>query len=251
MVKKLVFFASFGAIVATLSSCGGNSEKLQSQVDSLRTELQTSQQFATTLQEVGVLMDSIDANRQLLRVNMVEGTTFENYKSRMKDINGYVKDTQSKITDLEQTLKKSKGNNGALSATIKKLKADLEEKGKEIASLNEKVDQLKSENANLITTVGLQEAELTDKEAQIVAKEQELALIENRIQELMVSSKVSEADSYFARGQAVEEAANRTKLAPRKKKETYKEAIELYKKALSLGNAEAQAKITALEKKVN
>jgi hypothetical protein len=61
---------------------------------------------------------------------------------------------------------------------------------------------------------------------------------------------MNEADSYFARATAVEEAANRTKLAPRKKKETYKEAIELYKKALSMGKQEAQDKITALEKKV-
>ena len=247
MLKNLLFVAAIGMIMA---SCGGNSEKLQSQVDSLRTELQTSQQFANTLQEVGVLMDSIDANRQLLRVNMVEGTTYDNYKSRMKDINNYVKDTQNKISDLEKSLKKSKGNANAFAATIKKLKADLEERNKEIAALNEQVDLLKNENQNLITTVGLQEAELTDKESQIVAKQQELALIEARIQEMMVQSKMSEADSYFARGQAIEEAANRTKLAPRKKKDTYKEAIELYKKALSLGKQEAQAKITALEKKI-
>lgn len=247
MVKKFLFIASIGAI---MMSCGGNSEKLQSQVDSLKSELQTSQQFATTLQEVGVLMDSIDANRQLLRVNMVEGTTYDDYKSRMKDINNYVKDTQDKITDLEKTLKKSKSNNNVLSSTIKKLKADLEERNKEIAALNEQVDQLKNENSNLITTVGLQEAELSDKEAQITAKQQELALIEARIQEMTIQNKVSEADSYFARAQAVEEAANRTKLAPRKKKDTYKEAIELYKKALSLGKEEAQAKITALEKKI-
>ncbi len=247
MVKKLLFVVSIGAIMV---SCGGNSEKLQSQVDSLRTELQTSQQFATTLQEVGVLMDSIDANRQLLRVNMVEGTTYDNYKSRMKDINNYVKDTQNKITDLEKSLKKSKGNANAFAATIKKLKADLETRNAEVAALNEKVEQLKNENQNLITTVGLQEAELTDKEAQITAKQQELALIEARIQELMIASKVSEADSFYERGKALEEAANRTKLAPRKKKDTYKEAIELYKKALSLGKAEAQDKITALEKKV-
>jgi len=239
--------ATIGIIMA---SCGGNSEKLQLQVDSLRTKLQISEQFATTLQEVGVLMDSIDANRQLLRVNMVEGTTYDNYKSRMKDIKNYVKDTQNKISDLEKSLKKSKGNANAFAATIKKLKADLEERNKEIAALNEQVDLLKNENQNLITTVGLQEAELTDKESQIVAKQQELALIEARIQEMMVQSKMSEADSYFARGQAIEEAANRTKLAPRKKKDTYKEAIELYKKALSLGKQEAQAKITALEKKI-
>ena len=249
MLKNLIFVYSI-ALLMVMASCGGNSEKLQLQVDSLKNELQTSQQFATTLQEVGVLMDSIDANRQLLRVNMVEGTTYDNYKSRMRDINNYVKDTQGKITELEKSLKKSKGNANAYAATIKKLKADLETKNAEIASLNEKVDQLKNENSNLITTVGLQEAELSDKEAQIQAKQQELALIENRIQELMVQSKMNEADSYFARATAVEEAANRTKLAPRKKKETYKEAIELYKKALSMGKQEAQDKITALEKKV-
>jgi chromosome segregation ATPase len=247
MLKNLIFVSAIGLLLA---SCGGNSEKLQSQVDSLKNELQTSQQFATTLQEVGVLMDSIDANRQLLRVNMVEGTTYDNYQSRMRDINNYVRDTQGKITELEKSLKKSKGNANAYAATIKKLKADLESKNAEIASLNEKVEQLKNENSNLITTVGLQEAELSDKEVQIQAKQQELALIENRIQELMVQSKMNEADSYFARATAVEEAANRTKLAPRKKKETYKEAIELYKKALSMGKQEAQDKITALEKKV-
>jgi chromosome segregation ATPase len=247
MLKKLLFVC---AVAATMMSCGKETEKLKSQVDSLKNELQTSQQFAQTLQEVTVLMDSIDANRNVLRVNMVEGTTYDNYTARMKDINNYVKDTQNKIEDLEKSLKKSKGNTNALSATIKKLKADLEARNKEIASLNEHVDQLRNENANLITTVGLQEAELTDKEAQIIAKQQELALIEAKIQELMIASKVSEADGYFARAQAVEEAANRTKLAPKKKKETLKEAIELYKKSLSLGKQEAQAKITELEKKV-
>jgi len=247
MVKRLLFVIAIGTMMA---GCGGNSERLQSQVDSLKTELQTSQQFATTLQEVGVLMDSIDANRQVLRVNMVEGTTYDNYKSRMKDINNYVKDTENKITDLEKALKKSKGNTNAFSATIKKLKADLETKNAEIASLSEKVEQLKNENQNLITTVGLQEAELSDKELQIVAKQQELALLEEKIQQVQITSKISEADSYFARGEAIEEAANRTKLAPKKKKTTYKEAIELYKKALSLGKQEAKEKIAALEKKI-
>jgi chromosome segregation ATPase len=247
MVKNILFIVAIGA---TMMSCGGEAEKLKSQVDSLKVELQTSQQFATTLQEVGVLMDSIDANRQLLRVNMVEGTTYENYTARMKDINNYVKSTQSKIEDLESSLKKSKSNNSSLSASIKKLKADLEARNKEIEKLNEHVDQLRNENQNLITTVGLQEAELNDKEAQIITKEQELALIEAKIQELMIASKVSEADSYFARAQAVEEAANRTKLAPKKKKETLNEALELYKKAFSLGKQEAQAKITELEKKI-
>ncbi len=247
MVKRLLIVLAIGMV---MMNCGGEKDKLKSQVDSLKAELQTSQQFANTLQEVGTLMDSIDANRQLLRVNMVEGTTHADYTSRMKDINNYVKDTQSKIENLEKSLKKSKGNANAYAATIKKLKADLEERNTEIAALQANVEELKSTNQNLITTVGLQEAELTDKETQIQTKTQELSLIEAKIQELMVQSKMSESDSYFARAQAVEEAANRTKLAPRKKKDTFREAIELYKKAQSLGNDKAQAKIDELTKRV-
>ncbi len=247
-MNKLIVIVLFASVLA---GCGGaENAKLKSQLDSLQTELQVSQQMAQTLQEVGTLMDSIDANRQVLRVNMVEGTTYSAYTSRMKDLNNYVKETQSKIGDLEKALKKSKANSNAFAATVKKLKADLETKNQEIASLQQKVAELGTENQNQKITIDMQEAELNDKQAQIEAKQQELALIEARIQELMVQSKMSEADSYFARGQAVEEAANRTKLAPRKKKDTLKEALELYKKALSLGNDKAKAKVDELEKRV-
>jgi chromosome segregation ATPase len=248
MTKNLLYVSCFATL---LMSCGGENEKLKSQVDSLKTELKTSQQFVSTLQDVGVLMDSIDANRKLLNLNMVEGTTYDDYTSRMKDINNYVKDTQRKIDDLESALKKSKGSIASYAATVKKLKADLEARNAEIATLQTKVEELKNTNQNLITTVGLQESEISDKESKIQAKEQELALIEAKIQALMVQSKLNEADSYFARGEAIEEAANRTKLAPKKKKQTYKEAIELYKKAQSLGNDKAQAKIDELTKRVN
>jgi len=238
-------------LAALLAGCGTKErEMLQTQVDSLKVELETSQAMAQTLTEVGSMMDSIDASRQLLRVDMVEGTTYNDYTSRMKDINNYVKETQKKVDDLEKSLKTSSANSAAFSKTIKRLKADLETKTQEIAALQEQVDKYRSENQNLITTVGMQEAELADKSTEIETKTQELALIEARIQELMIQSKMTEADAYYARGQAVEEAAARTKLAPRKKKETLREAIELYKKALSLGKTEAQEKITALESKI-
>ena len=59
-----------------------------------------------------------------------------------------------------------------------------------------------------------------------------------------------QADMYFAQAQALETAAQRTKFAPRKKKETKREALELYKLAYSLGKAEAQNRIDELEKEV-
>lgn len=248
MFRKLAFALPVSVM---MFGCGTKErEMLQSQVDSLKVELETSQAMAQTLTEVGAMMDSIDASRQLLRVNMKEGTTYTDYTSRMKDINGYVKETRKKIEDLEKSLKTSRSNAEAFSNTIRRLKADLDAKMVEIAGLQEQVEKYRNENANLVTTVGMQEAELADKSTEIETKTQELALIEARVQELMIQSKMTEADAYYARGEAVEEAAARTKLAPRKKKETLREAIELYKKALSLGKAEAQDKITALEKKL-
>jgi len=248
MIKKLVFVLLVGILF--INCGGGEKEKLQLAIDSLTLKLEESNQVAATLQEVGVMMDSIDANRQLLKVNMIEGTTYSDYTARIKDINEYVKESQKKIENLENALKKSRGTSNAFSNTIKKMKADLEARNKEILELQGQVDKYRNENQNLIQTVTLQEAELGDKEAKIIQKEQELALIEARIQELMIQSKMSEGDSYYARGEAIEEAANRTKLAPKKKKETYQEALEMYKKALSLGVAKAQAKITELSDKV-
>jgi hypothetical protein len=49
---------------------------------------------------------------------------------------------------------------------------------------------------------------------------------------------------------AVEETANRTHFAPRKKKNTMREALELYKQAQVFGKDEAQAKIDELEKRL-
>ena len=73
MVKNLLYALPLAVLLMNCDS--KEKEVLKSQVDSLKRELETSQEMAQTLTEVGTLMDSIDANRQLLRVNMVEGTT--------------------------------------------------------------------------------------------------------------------------------------------------------------------------------
>lgn len=248
MLRKL---APVFVLATAMMACDTQEKaKLKSEVDSLRNELQTSQRMAQTLQDVGTLMDSIDANRQLLRVNMVEGTTYDNYTARMKDLNNYVRETEDKISDLESQLKKSKGSANALSSIIKKLKAELVTKSQEVLLLQEEAEKVRNENQNLSETIRLQEEELTSKEDEIRTKEEELAASENKIQEMILNQKLTEADAYFKQAQAVEETANRTKLAPKKKKASIRQAIDLYKKALSLGKQEAQAKITELEGKL-
>lgn len=216
-------------------------------MDSLRQQLAANEKMATTLENVGELLDSIDANRQLLRINVVEGTTYNDYKARMEDLNNYVKETENKINNLEQAAGKSQQLAGTYAKMIKKMKADLQQQTFMIADLQQAVNKYRNENQNLVELASYQEAELNDKQQQIEAKQQELAALEERIQSVMVQSKVSEADGYYARAQAVEETANRTKLAPKKKKETLQQALDLYKKAESLGKKEATAKVKELE----
>src|SRR5688572_19008167 len=149
-------------------------ERLQSRVDSLQVELENSQKVTQTLQEVGVLLDSIDASRQVLKVNIVEGTTVDDYTARMKDLNNYVIQTEGKIDALEEDLKKQTSGAAALRATIGRLRKELKGKTEEIAVLQEQVEKFRGENENLIQTVGLQEAMLEDKESELFTKQQEL-----------------------------------------------------------------------------
>jgi len=235
------------AVVTMMWSCD-NKEKiqLQSKVDSLQVELESSKQTAATLQEVGVLLDSIDANRQLLRANMVEGTSVTDYKTRLNNVNSYVKETEAKIAQLEKTAKKTSGYAG----TIKRLRAELETSTQQLAVLQQEGERLRGENQSLAKNVSQRDSLLSERSEYIKAKEADLAGLETKVVQINEEAKTNQANLYFAQAQALETAAHRTKFAPRKKKETIREAIELYKIALSLGKTEAQSKIDELEKAI-
>jgi chromosome segregation ATPase len=243
MIRKLVFGL---AIAGAFWSCDTKEkERLQTQVDSLRTELHASQQTAQTLQEIGVLIDSIDANRQLLRTDVVEGTSYADYKSRLQDINTHIKETEAKIATLEKSVKSTKGQ---YATTIKRLKADLELSTQQIAALQSEVEKMRGENESLAMTVSQRDSTITQNLETIKMKEQDVANLETQVEDINAKSKASQADLYFAQAQALETAAERTKFAPKKKKETKREALELYKLSLSLGKTDAQSKIDELEK---
>lgn len=246
MVKKFLFGLSFAGL---LWGCdNGEKEQLRAEVDSLRTELQTSQQMAQSLQEVGALIDSIDASRNLLRTDVVEGTTYTDYANRLKSINTHIQETEAKIAELENSLKTSKGAASSYAGSIKRLKADLEARTQQVAALEQEIEKMHVENTALAQTVNNRDSVLTVKEEVIQMKEQDIASLENKVDEINEASRLSQADLYFAQAQALETAASRTRFAPKKKKETQREALELYKLSLSLGKEEAQNKIDELVK---
>src|SRR5687768_7807762 len=192
MIKRFIVGLT---VVGLLFSCRDEEKEraLQTQVDSLRTELKASQETAQTLQEVGVLIDSIDASRQLLRTDMVEGTSYKDYKNRLQDITAYVRETQSKIAELEKTA----SNSRAYAGTIKRLKADLEARTKQIAALEEEVQKIRTENQSLAKGVSERDSVISVNSENIRMKEENLAALEARVQEITTESQNNQAEAYF------------------------------------------------------
>lgn len=223
--------------------------RLQSENDSLRNELSSRSNVLTSLKDVRGLLDSIDASRNSLRTNLSEGTSYEEFTERLKDINEFVKMSEDKINLIQNALKNSKQEASAYLMLVDALKSEVQLHREQIVVLKDQVDKYTAENQDLLEKINLKENEVKDINIKISEKQQELVLLEARIEAMVKSFKVTEADAYYARARAVEEVANRTRLAPSKKRETYKEALELYKRSLSLGKLEAKEDITRLQNK--
>ena len=234
---------------AILTGCNTKElARLQFENDSLRNELDSRHTVLTSLKDVSGLLDSIDANRNSLRTNLSEGTSYEEFTTRLKDINEFVKMSEEKINLIQNALKTSKHEASAYLMLVDALKSEVQLRVNEIVKLEEEVTKYKEENQGLLEEIKSKEDEVRNINIKISEKQQELLLLETRIEAMVNSFKVTEADAYYARARAVEEAADRTKLAPSKKRETYREALELYKRSLSLGKVEAKEDITKLEK---
>jgi len=249
---KIIHKIIFGLVViATINGCKiKENERLRVEVDSLRTELKTSIEVTQTLNEVGMLMDSIDLNRNLLNMHMVEGTSYTNYTQRLSDINEYIKQTVNKIASLEETVRKSKSNSSYYASTIKQLKADLQSRSLQLTALQQEVENVREENRQLAETVRTKDEELSQRTEVIQLNQESITSLEHRVDEITKQASSDQADAYYNQALALETAAQRTKFAPKKKKATQKEALELYKLAATLGKTEAEPKIAQLEKNI-
>ncbi len=236
-------------LAVTLFSCNKKEiTRLQTKVDSLNNVIIENKKTEATLNEVGIMLDSIDINRHALHTKMAEGFSYADYVNRLSDINMFIKGSQEKLAALEKNLKNTKSSS---LATIHRLKADLDLKSKEIVELQMDVVALREKNTKLENTVNEKDITISMKDEVIKLKEADVTSLTEEMQANLEKNRVMVASLYFAEAKALEDAANRTQFAPHKKKETRKEALELYKLSFSLGNKDAEAKIQELEKKLS
>jgi hypothetical protein len=236
-------------IVATLFGCEPKENlTLQSKVDSLNVELTNMKEVERSFNEIGVLIDSIDANRKSIQLKMIEGNNYADYVTRLKGINQYIKDTEAKLDALEAS---SKNSSKASASSIRRLRADLENRTQEVVALQLQVANLTNTNTELWAKAHEKDSLLFMKDQVITLKEADIANLARMNVEARESNQITVANLYFAQAAALEQAADRTQFAPNKKKATRLEALELYKLALSLGNPNAQVRIDDLEKKLS
>jgi len=236
--KYLVFLTP----LAFISCDNSKLEKLQAENDSLRNVLTAGNQVVNTLVSVTSLLDSIDATRHVMRQNFTDAGGKKNYDARMVELKDYIKQTENKISEMEATMIENNVNSDSYLSIIDALKDELKMRNEELGLIED--------NAELNNDVKLKAVQLEDVESRLEVKRTELKLLEFQIKDLVKRMVISEAEGLYAQAGAVEEAARRTKLAPHKRKETYREALELYEKSLAKGKKEAKVKVDELRAKI-
>lgn len=170
--------------------------------------------------------------------------------TRLADLNEFVKTSEDRIAKIQRALNSSSLESSAYAMLVDALRNEAQLQVEQLSRLNEQINAYRIENKGLQEMMKLRENEVSEATEQATVKEKELVFLEARIQAMIESLTVIEADAFYARAQALEEAAARTRLAPHKKRETYREALELYKKALSMGKRGATSDIRRLQKKL-
>lgn len=240
-----VLILMLGVATAFMSCDTQERVRLQLKTDSLEYALAESHKAEIAMNEVGILIDSIDLNRHALRIEIFEGTSYADYINRLRVINKHIQKTEAKLADLQATAKKTNRSNAA---TIKRLRADLEARSNEVLELQLDVLALRDQNSVLAARLLKSDSLVSSKDEVIRLKAADVAALEVLVKDINEMNRIKVGNLYYAQAAALEVAAKRTKFAPRKKKDTKREALELYRLAYSLGNDAALIRITALEK---
>jgi len=221
-----------------------DNDQLSNQIDSLSSQLINANQAIDVLADVSATLDSIESEREIMRIQTLEGgMSDEDYAGRILMLNELLAKAEARVNELDQS-------NSKTNAIVSKLKRDLAEQKQTITFLENVLEISRKENISLKRAVVRQSDEISDLAQRIDDRKKELTSIEEQVRSMKVEAKKAEAEAYYARAEAYEETANRTRLAPKKKKETLKQALELYKKSEELGYEKAAEKVKELERKV-
>ncbi len=114
-ITHLIIITAF----ATSCSLKQENERLYAALDSLSSAIELQKQTATALENVGVLLDSIDASRGIVTVKRESDFAFDTYSARLIQINDYVKTSEAKLREMQELLAKKETDLALANAAIR------------------------------------------------------------------------------------------------------------------------------------
>jgi hypothetical protein len=238
----LKFLVLAGALMFSLmySNSNGPEQSLKKENDSLRALLASHLQTRSSLQTASAWADSIMHNLALAP----PASPF-NLSKNLENINAAVRDRNINLAMMEETVRTSHIRHQGFLQIVDALKGEVSDRVDEVEVLTDSVNFHASISYELFENAKLQDEALTSMYQELESRELKLAELERRAHALKEST---EGEIYYVKGQKAEDAARRIRLAPQKRKEAFREALELYRKSYSLGKQEASIRITSIEK---
>lgn len=252
MIRITILFLSL--LVCFLTGCGiqSENEQLKQKVSELENELNdknvVSVKLSNQLNKVDLLIDSISKSEAYMAFNLEMGTSYQDHVDRLRSLSAFIEYTRQKMLKLENQMSEQNSEYNTMQLLISRMRKELEAKDLIIKKLRNQIANYEAENEELIRLVDLQKKEIIDIEQQLKLKIAALNKAEMSIEALKTEKDKIIADAFFEQAEATEQIANMTKFAPKKKKEAYNDALNLYKMALEAGRKDAAGKIKEIEK---
>lgn len=151
--------------------------------------------------------------------------------------------------EIRKQLTRSRREAEAYLMMIDALKGEINIKDAELHSLREDIVRYQSGIALLLDSLSRKEQALERVLAQ--TQLQHGPDLQAKVRELSKNLRIAEAEACYAAALRAEAAAHRIMFAPARKRESLLEALEVYKKAFSLGKQEAAKNISRLQGSFN
>lgn len=186
-MRKTLYSILLSAVVISVASCGGNTQKSNSENDSLRNALSANM---AEMDEMNLFLDAINTSMDSV-VNMEGGVLRtsgesplpkkEQIKQNLETYKVMLERQRERISILEKKLKDGDANSKKMLKTIESLKKQLEEKDKAIAELtaelekkNFDIETLKAHVEQLNTNVAQLNEESAEQKKTIDAQADQL-----------------------------------------------------------------------------
>lgn len=148
--------------------------------------------------------------------------------------------------EIRNELTRSRREAEAYLMMIDALKSEVNIRDEELHGLRDDIARYQSEIGLLLDSLTKKEQAL--EKVLAATGRQNSAELQKKVQELSRNLAIAEAEACYATAQRAEATAHRIMFAPTRKKESLLEALEVYKKAFSLGKKEAAQNISQLQK---